>query len=268
MEDTEDQAQLSGRDIEELLAEVERLAQQGRNAEAQQLLQMLANLLANLDVQLAEQQGGEGQGEGEAEQQMQQSMDELSEAMGEQRALRDETQQQQQQQSQNGGGGDQQGGEGGDALAERQAQIRQGLAQAQSMADDAGAAPSNDLNAAGQAMRQAEDALRRGDLEGAEAAQSAALDSLRAGADALAAEMRARGREGEDGEGGGETGRDPLGRASAAGGTDSEGTVPTTADPVRAREIFDEIRRRAQDPNRSETEREYLRRLLDRFGDS
>jgi hypothetical protein len=36
---------------------------------------------------------------------------------------------------------------------------------------------------------------------------------------------------------------------------------------VRAREIFDEIRRRAQDPNRPEAEREYLRRLLDRFGD-
>ncbi|MGE3867545.1 MAG: DUF4175 domain-containing protein [Hyphomonadaceae bacterium] len=269
MEDTEDQAQISGRDIEELLAEVERLAQQGRTAEAQQLLQMLAGILANLDVQLAEQQGGEGQGEGQGEQQMQQSMDELSEAMGEQRALRDETERQQQQQQQGGGGsgGEQQGGEGGDDLAERQAQIRQGLAEAQRMADEAGAAPSNDLNAAGEAMRQAENALRRGDLEGAEGAQSAALESLRAGADALAAEMRARGQEGQEGAAG-EAGRDPLGRAAATGGTDSEGTVPTTSDPVRAREIFDEIRRRAQDPNRPEAEREYLRRLMDRFGDS
>ena len=49
------------------------------------------------------------------------------------------------------------------------------------MADEAGAAPSNDLNAAGEAMRRAEDALRRGDLEGADAAQSAALDNLREG---------------------------------------------------------------------------------------
>ncbi len=269
-EDTEDQAQISGQDIEELLAEVERLAQQGRNAEAQQLLQMLAGILANLDVQLSESQGGEGEG-GEDEQ-MQQSMDELAEAMGEQRALRDETQQQQeqqqqQQQGQGGSGGEQEGGQGGDALAQRQGEIRQGLAEAQEMANEAGAAPSDDLNAAGEAMRQAEDALRRGDLEGAEAAQSAALERLREGADALAAEIRERGRQGESG-GEGEVGRDPLGRANGSARGDGEGEIPDTADPVRAREIFDEIRRRAQDPNRPEAEREYLRRLMDRFGDS
>ena len=94
-------------------------------------------------------------------------------------------------------------------------------------------------------------------------------EELREGAEALAAEMRARGREGgEEGESGGRE-RDPLGRptsGSADGG--SETRVPTEGDPVRAREIFDEIRRRAQDPNRPAAEREYLRRLLDRFGDS
>lgn len=267
MDDTQDQAQISERDIEELLREVERLSEQGRNAEAQQLLQMLANILANLDVRLAESQG-EG-GEGDGDQQMQESMDQLSETMGEQRALRDETRQQQQEQQsgQGGSGGEQQGGQGGDQLAERQAQIRQGLAQAQRMADESGAAPSDDLNAAGEAMRRAENALRQGDLEGAAAAQSAALDRLREGAEALAAEMRARGREGGEQGGGGE--RDPLGRPTGgAGDSGSETRVPTQSDPVRAREIFDEIRRRAQDPNRPAAEREYLRRLLDRFGDS
>jgi hypothetical protein len=264
MEDTEDQASISEQDIEDLLQQVQELSEQGRNAEAQQLLQMLAGILANMDVQLSEQQNG--QGEGEQDQQMQQSMDELSEAMGEQRQLRDETQQQQQDGG-GGSGGEQQGGQGGDDLAQRQAEIRQGLEAAREMADDAGAAPSDDLNAAGEAMRQAEEALRRGDFEGAEAAQSAALDRLREGADALAAEMRARGQQGNE-QGQGESGRDPLGRATGAGNGDGEGTVPDTADPVRAREIFDEIRRRAQDPNRPEAEREYLRRLMDRFGDS
>jgi hypothetical protein len=135
------------------------------------------------------------------------------------------------------------------------------------MADDAGAAPSEDLNAAGEAMRRAEEALRRGDLEAAEAAQDAALENLREGAESLSAEMRDREREGEQGSEAGEAGRDPLGR-SINGASESEGTVPTTTDPVRAREIYDEIRRRAQDPNRPEAEREYLRRLMDRFGDS
>ena len=254
MEDTEEQAQISGQDIEELLREVERLSREGRNAEAQQLLELLAGILANMQVNLAE--GGEG-GSGEGDQALQQSMDELSEAMGEQRALRDETQQ-----SQSG-----QGGQSGGQLGDRQAAIRQGLAEAQRMADDAGAAPSEDLDAAGEAMRRAEDALRRGDLDAAEAAQDAALEKLREGAEALSAEMRDREREGEQGNEAGEAGRDPLGR-SINGGSDSEGTVPTTTDPVRAREIYDEIRRRAQDPNRPEAEREYLRRLMDRFGDS
>jgi hypothetical protein len=265
MEDTQEQTQISERDIEELLEEVQRLSEQGRNAEAQQLLQMLANILNNMDVQLSEGQGGEGEGE----QEMQESMDQLSETMGEQRALRDETQQQgqEQQDGQGGSGGDQQGGQGGDELAQRQGQIRQGLAEAQRMADEAGAAPNDDLNAAGEAMRRAEDALRQGDLEGASAAQSAALENLREGAEALAAEMRARGREGAEEGGSGE--RDPLGRPTGSGeGDDGSTRVPSQGDPVRAREIFDEIRRRAQDPNRPAAEREYLRRLLDRFGDS
>jgi hypothetical protein len=267
MEDTEERTEISGQDIEELLRQVQRLSEQGRNAEAQQLLQMLANILANLDVQLAESQGG---GQGAQQEQMQQSMDELSEAMGEQRALRDETRREQQ--SGQGGGGEQRGGQGGDELAERQSQIRQGLAEAQRMADEAGAAPSEDLNAAGQAMRRAEDALRRGDLEGAEAAQSAALEGLRRGAEALAAEMRANSDRPGEREGAGEgAGLDPLGRDPSGTGDPSgelregPGGAP---DPLSTREIYNEILRRAQDPNRPEAEREYLRRLLDRFGDS
>jgi hypothetical protein len=267
MEDTEDQTTISQQDIDEMLRQVQRLAEQGRHAEAQQMLAMLAQILNNLDVQLSESQGGEGEGSPQ-DQQMQQSMDELAETMGEQRQLRDETQQQRE--GQGGSGGEQQGGEGGDDLAQRQADIRQGLEAARQMADEAGAAPSEELNDAGEAMREAEAALRRGDLEGAEDAQSAALENLRRGAEALAAEMRERGRQregGEQGENGG--GRDPLGRSTTGADTGDGGTnIPTQSDPVRARQIFDEIRRRAQDPNRPEAEREYLRRLLDRFGDS
>ncbi len=267
MEDTEDQTTISEQDIEEMLREVQRLAEQGRHAEAQQMLQMLAQILANLDVQLSESQGG-GEGAPQDEQ-MQQSMDELSETMGEQRQLRDETQQQQSE-GQGGSGGEQQGGQGGDELAQRQAEIREGLEAAQQMADQAGAAPSEDLNDAREAMRRAEDALRRGDLEGAEDAQSAALENLREGAEALATEMHERGRQREGSEQGDNgAGRDPLGRdTSGAGAGEGGANIPTQSDPVRAREIFDEIRRRAQDPNRPEAEREYLRRLLDRFGDS
>ncbi len=260
MEDTQDTTSLSQNDIEDLLRRVEEASRQGRNAEAQQLLQMLAGILSNLDVQLSE--GQDGEGDGQQDEQMQQSMDQLSEAMGEQRALRDQTRRQTQRQEQ--GGGQSSGGE----LAERQAQIRQGLNAARRRAQEAGAAQSESLDAAGEAMRRAETALRRGDLAGAEAAQTAALEQLREGVEALAAEMRERGRQSEGQRGEEASGRDPLGRA-ASGANAGDGThIPMQSDPVRAREIFDEIRRRAQDPNRPEAEREYLRRLLDRFGDS
>lgn len=265
-EDTEEQTTISENDIEQLLREVQRLGEQGRTQEAQQLLSMLANILNNMDAQLTESENGENGQEGEQGQQMRGSMDQLSEAIGEQRALNDETRQQNQG---GGGGGEQQGGQGGGGeLAEQQAEIRESLGQAQEMAGQAGAAPSDDLNAAERAMRQAENALARGDLDAAESAQAAALESLREGADQLAAEMRERGqRSGEQGQSSGP--RDPLGRLSPGGGAgEGDTTVPTQIDPARAREILDEIRRRAQDVNRPESEREYLRRLLDRFGDS
>lgn len=263
-EDTEEQATVTQEDLDDMIREVERLAQEGRMQEAAAMLAMHAMIMNTLQAQVQQQETSQSDGEGDPDQRMEESMDTLSQIMGEQRALRDETQQQD---GQGGSGGTQQGGQGGDELAQRQAEIRQGLQAAQQMADDAGAAPSDDLNAAGEAMRRAEDALRRGDFESAEAAQSAALENLREGAAALAAEMRDRGRQGGQ-SGTSSAGRDPLGRElNGTGVGEGEGTVPTESDPVRAREIFDEIRRRAQDPNRSETEREYLRRLLDRFGD-
>jgi hypothetical protein len=285
-DDTQDQAQISQRDIEEMMRQVQQLSAQGRNAEAQALLQQLNNILANLDVRLTQrdQQGQGSQGQGTPQQQMQQSMDQLSQAMGEQRALRDDTQQQQgeqdqqqnqqgqqQQQSQaGGGGGNQQGGQGGQNLADRQSRIQQGLNQAQRSADEAGSAPNPDLDAAGRAMQQSEQALRAGDLRGAETAQDTALDRLRRGASQLSQQMH----DGENGDQSGSTagtdssGRDPLGRAANGGGDPSNPNMRLNGNlsgQMRARELFDEIRRRADDPNRPEAEREYLRRLLDTF---
>lgn len=259
MEDTEEQASMSQRDINELMNEVERLMQEGRTAEAQALLQQLAGLLQNLDVRLTEGGQGEG-GEQDGDPNLSQSMDELSEAIGEQRALNDETQQQQQQ-AQGQGGEEGEQGQGGGDLARRQAEIRQGLAEAQRRAAEGGA-ESGALDQAARAMRRSEEALRRGDMNEARAAQDEALSNLRRGANDLAAEMRRRGEEGGE-QAGGE--RDPLGRSVGSGVGDGDTTVPTTSDRVRAREILDDIRRRAQDANRPEAERDYLRRLLDRF---
>lgn len=273
VEDTEEQAQISGQDIQQMMRQIEHLSQEGRQAEAAALLQQLGDILENLNIQLGQGGGGEdqsGSGDESAQQRMQDALDALSQTMGEQRALGDETERErareQQQQQQQGGssGGAQQGGAGGDDLAQRQTQIRENLGQAQAESRSAGAAPSQNLDAAGQAMREAEGALRRGDMGAARNAQDQALESLRLGAGEMAAQMQGEG--GEPGSGAREGGRDPLGRVSGGSGSgDGDTHVPTEMDPAQSRAVFDEIRRRAGDPDRPQAERDYLRRLLERF---
>jgi hypothetical protein len=276
-EDTQEQTQISGQDIQEMLNQVQQLSAQGRNQEAQALLQRLNDILQNLSVKLGPNESGGEQGQQSEEQRRQQrQMDQLSQTMGDQRSLMDQTRANQghegppHQTESGGGGGNQQGGQGGDDLAHRQSQIRSALEQAQRDAQGQGAAPSPDLNAAGQAMQRAENALRAGDMQSAEAAQAAALQHLQEGARELSAQMRGQGdRAGDQGQGDrpGNSSRDPLGR-TIGDGPGQSGSVPGlgAGGPARVQDIFNEIQRRAQDPNRPEAEREYLRRLLDRFG--
>jgi hypothetical protein len=265
-EDTQQQTTLTQSDIDEMLKEVERLANEGRQAEAQALLDQIAGMMDNLEMQLVRgPSSGEG---GEQQQQMNEQLGELSDTIGSQRALRDETQREAQ-------------GEGSaspDQLADRQERLRRDLEEAREGmegrqgegeggqgegARDAG----EQLGAAGEAMQRAEEALRRGDLEGAQAAQDEALRAMRAGAEALSKEMmRMEADNGEDPAGGR---RDPLGRrVGSIGGPGEDVGVPEEIQRERAREILDELRRRAQDPRRPEAERDYLRRLLDRFAGS
>ncbi|NCU21864.1 DUF4175 family protein, partial [Candidatus Falkowbacteria bacterium] len=112
--------------------------------------------------------------------------------------------------------------------------------------------------------------------------QADAIEALREGmrklGEAMAEESgsgeRGQGAEGMErrgdamgGHGARELPRDPLGRATGEGsriGTDSD---LLKGDDIyrRARDLLDEIRRRTAERSRPEAERDYLRRLLDRF---
>jgi hypothetical protein len=61
--------------------------------------------------------------------------------------------------------------------------------------------------------------------------------------------------------------RDPLGRPLSGNGSYDQGDVkiPDQADVAKAREILDELRRRAGERFRPEFERDYIDRLLRRF---
>lgn len=272
-EDAQQQNSLSRNDIQRMMEEIQRRAEAGDTEGAQALLQQLAQLLNNLEVSLANQQSGQGGEDGEPTE-LEQAVEGLSEQIGKQRQLRDETAEEEQernegQQSQQE---KQQNGQQQQELGQRQEQLGQDLRDARQKAQGAGGEEGGqELADAGEAMDRAAKALKQGDLGEAGRQQENALRDLRRGAERMSNEAMAKreGRDGRQGEKSRDGQRDPLGRMmGAAGDGGDETAVPTEVERQRAREILDELRRRAQDPRRPEAEREYLRRLLDRFAGS
>ena len=79
-------------------------------------------------------------------------------------------------------------------------------------------------------------------------------------APAAAASFAARNGEGDPGNA-----KDPFGRnASGSGSNGDNVNIPDVGERQRAKDILDELRRRYNDAD-DEDEREYLRRLLERF---
>ncbi len=284
-----DQNMMSQQDLEEMLDEMQRMAEQGLRDQAQSMLDQLSRMLENL--QAGRMQEGEGQ----------QTMQELQEMIQRQRDLADRTfdelrqrrrGEQQGQPGQNMPGQGQQGqegepgepgqqpgqqngrGEGGrmPGLAGEQEALRRQLEELLGQLPG-GEGSRRSLDEAGRAMGEAQ-----GDLEAdrpgeAVPDQMEALDRLEEGAQALAEEMqRGQGDVANRGRGRGE-GRaddlptDPFDRpAGAYGSIDGRETkVPDRSALDRAREVLEELRRRSSEPWRAPLELEYLDRLIDRF---
>lgn len=175
-------------------------------------------------------------------------------------------------------------GPGGEApgeadLAGRQEALRQGLEALEerlpSLDGEAAEAARRAIETAEGAMRGAEDALRQGDLAEAIDRQAEAMNALREGMRELG-EAMADDRTNEPGQGDdqGSAGsrptpaqRDPLGREVGTGGQFASDADALQGPDIyrRAEEILNEIRRRSADQTRTEDERSYLRRLLERF---
>ena len=118
-----------------------------------------------------------------------------------------------------------------------------------------------------EAQRRAAEALARGDLDAARAAQDDAMRQMSRAATemAQAADMLENGANAAQGQTGDQT--DPLGRPSGNGvaGNGDDVTVPGQSERQRAGAILRELRRRADERNLTPDELDYLRRLLDRF---
>jgi hypothetical protein len=171
-----------------------------------------------------------------------------SNLMGKQRALLDKTFRQQQ------GKGDPKDG-GTQGLQKQQQALEKELQDSLKGLDGKSAQKMRD---AGKAMGDAQNALGQKDLSNAGSSQNQALDALRQGAQALAdAAEQGAGKMGGGPE-------DPLGRSNSQLGQ-SGVKIPGAADLARARQILEELRRRAAQMNRPQAERDYIDRLLKAF---
>lgn len=117
-------------------------------------------------------------------------------------------------------------------------------------------------------MESAGERLGEGRADRATGAQGQAIAGLREGAQGLADQLMQSmaGRRGTTGRGNGNN-MDPLGRSLPSSGTDlgADVAVPDKIDIQRAREIIEELRRRAGELGRPKIELDYLDRLLKRF---
>ena len=282
--------QLSQRDLEELLDELQRRAESGLRDQAREMLSELSRMLQNMQPGM-QQHGGSGQ----------RSLEALQEMIQRQRDLADRTfdaLRQQRREGQMGGQGGQQGqqndpqpgqGEGdtgrGDgsiqgpdgrpgSLAAEQEALRRALEElARQLPGGAGDEIRRALDEAAGAMGDARDDLQADNPGEAVEDQMEALDRLNDGAQAMAEALsngqgdtanRGRGRrEGQARD----LEADPFDRpAGAFGAVDGRDTqVPDRSVLDRARQVLEELRRRSAEPNRKRLELDYLQRLLDQF---
>lgn len=147
-------------------------------------------------------------------------------------------------------------------LAERQARLREKLEAMRRDMQEKGLGDGEKLGDAAEAMQEAEEALRESDLEEANRQQARALDEMREGAQQMAEQMQQNGqqRAGETGD----SPRDPMGRPQRSQGPDQGRSVkvPDQIDIQRAREVLEELRRRAGEARRPQIELDYIDRLL------
>ena len=153
-------------------------------------------------------------------------------------------------------------------LQQGQSGLQQSLQDLMKQLQAMGMDPNGKLGQAGEAMGRAAGSLGNGKPGAAVGEQGDALDALRQGAQGLTQQFAQR-----QGRGGGIRGgdnfanQDPLGRPQRTTGADLGNSVkvPDEIDVQRAREILEAIRKRLADPGRSDIERSYLERLLERF---
>jgi len=277
-----DGSDVTPEELQSMMDDIEKATKSGDLAQAQQLLDELQDIMENLRT-------GENEAPGEraarqrAQQAAQQALRNLDALAREEQQLRDQTYR-----KMNEAGSDDddaspsQSGKGVDGRRnrdqtsgerDRQRDLRERLERQQRDLAEQDPEAAGELDAARQAMKEAEEALgpsgagRGAALE----AEGRAIDSLRSGADRLSEKMQGEAEGGQPGQGPGRSrarggkGSDPLGRADGGRRNARQRYDPLGLPPAqRAHRVQEELRRRLGQPERPPEELDYLQRLLPR----
>ncbi|WP_114393290.1 TIGR02302 family protein [Oleisolibacter albus] len=290
-------------DLQQMIEQMRRMAESGNRDAARQMLSQLRQMMENLqNGQTPDQQQAQGAQQmmemmeqlQSLSQQQQQLMDQTfqeAQRQGDEqqqggmqqgpqgaRPNRQGTRPQGQQpggQPSRGGQQESQGQEGGAqaGMAQQQEELRRRLGDLMRQFGELGAEIPRPLGRAERAMREAEQALGQGMPGEAVPSQNQALDQLQQGLQSMQQQMQQAQGSGSQPmmrrQAGRQPGRDPLGRSMQPGNgqyNTDQVKIPTESDLQRAREILDELRRRSGEQNRPKLERDYIERLLERFG--
>jgi uncharacterized protein (TIGR02302 family) len=243
---------MSQQDLQALLKAIQQMAESGDRAQAAEMLALLQSLLENLHMTNG---SGSGSGNSPQDKALSDAIQGLGDLMGKQRGLIDKTFRQQQ------GNADPKDG-GPKGLAQSQKQLHDQLDKVLKGLGDQKLDKPKSLGDAGKSMGQAEGKLNGQDLPGASGNEKDALDAMRKTASDLAKQLMSQsGQNPQDG------GADPLGRQQNNGGRGVNGNVkvPDKSDLQRAREILQELRKRAAERGRPQQELDYIDRLLKQF---
>jgi uncharacterized protein (TIGR02302 family) len=230
--------------LQHMLDQVQNLAELGSKEDARKMLSELQSMLENMSVASQSQQKSAEQSEAVRQK--------LNDMRQQQQRLMDETYYQADQQDNPTARAQSTATQD---LKERQEQLKSGLMAASRQMTGEGTPSGQAVKDAISSMTRAGDELTGGKLEDAVISQAQAIQSLIEAENAMA-------QQGEktQAKGKGDNGNQGLGEADP-----SNSVVPAEGDLGRAREILNEIRRRAGDWQRPDIERKYLDRLLDRF---
>lgn len=239
----------------DMLDQLRSLNQLGARDAARDLLSDMRNILENLRVGPSRAQSGQARA-------MTEALNNIDQLMRDQEELIDQTEDIAI--SRGGGLPEADARSRSRAMAGRQEALRQALSEALAGLGREGANPPGAAAEADRAMGDAREALEQGNLGTALQAESEALDALQKSAGQLARALA----EATSGQAGGIGGSaiDPLGRSLNGGANpDQTGMVSREREIMRAREILEELQKRANQWRRPRAERDYIERLLKRF---